>query len=432
MSYEPTRPIRPPAGGWPSQPKDSDQTEGTPPDPPQAEPEYPPEPPTVGRPVYNPAGQPPGPGYDQPRFQPRQPGYDDPGYRPAQPPQPPQPPSPQPPSPQPPPAQPPSPQPPPSQPGYDDQGYQQTQAGHVRPGYDQPPYNQPVDDRPPYDQPGYGQPGYGQPGYGQPGYGQPGYGQPGYDQPGYDQPGYDQPGNQPPPSGRPPKRRRRGRRVTMTVFTIIVLAILLLIGDRVANAVAENEMADQFTSNGFPVKPSVDITGFPFLTQLAARDFKKVLISASNIPAGPVTITSLNATLTGMHITGGFSGAKIDQINAKAFVSFGALEDAGGLGNGTGITMTPDGTNKLKITAGIGGIASDTEVAEIKQTGPQSISVQLLNNGGALGSLLSGFGSFTFKLPAGVPASLRITGFTLNDSGLTLTAAATNAVFSKT
>jgi len=215
----------------------------------------------------------------------------------------------------------------------------------------------------------------------------------------------------------------------MTIFTVIVLAILLLIGDRVANAVAENDMADQFTANGFPVKPSVNITGFPFLTQLAARDFRKVDISASNIPAGPVTITSLQATLTGMHITSSFNGATIDQVNATAFVSFGALGAA--LGSNTGITVTPDGGNRLKITAGIGGLVSDTEEAEIKQTGPQQISVQLLNSGGALGSILSGLGSFTFNLPAGVPPSLRITGLTVNNTGLTLTAAATNATFSK-
>jgi hypothetical protein len=372
MNYEPTQPLRPSAGGWQNQPEDTDQPAGRPPDPPEAEPEYPPEPPTVGRPVFNPKN--PETGYDEPPYQPPQAGH---GQSP--------------------------------QAGYG----QQPQAGYGQQpaGYDQQP-----------------QAGYDQPPYNQPRYGQPSDDRPPYDQPPYDRPPYDQPAYQP-PAARPPKRRRRGRRVTMSIFAVIVLAILLLIADRVGNAIAENEMADQFTSNGFPVKPSVDITGFPFLTQLAARDFHKVLISASNIPAGPVTITSLNATLTGMHITGGFSGAKVDQLNATAFVSFGALGDA--LGSTTGITITPDGTNKLKITAGVGGIISDTEVAEIKQTGPQTISVQLLNSGGALGSLLSGLSPFSFTLPAGVPASLRITNVTLNSTGLTLTAAATDATFSK-
>lgn len=222
----------------------------------------------------------------------------------------------------------------------------------------------------------------------------------------------------------------------MALFTIIVLAILLVIGDRVALAVTENEMASQFMANGLPVKPSVTIEGIPFLTQLAAKDFKKVDISASNIPAGPVTISTLNAKITGLHISSFSSSAtaRVDHITATAFISFGALAAAGGLG-GTGITVTPDGTNKLKITAGLGGIVSDTEEAQIIQTGPQTITIKLLpSSGGVLGSLgsaLGSFASYSFTLPKGVPSSLRITGLTLNSQGLTLSAAASNAVFSK-
>jgi hypothetical protein len=217
----------------------------------------------------------------------------------------------------------------------------------------------------------------------------------------------------------------------MALFTLIVLAILLVIGDRVALAITENEMASQFAANGFPVKPSVTIEGFPFLTQLAAKDFKKVDISASNIPAGPVTISTLKATITGLHISSFSSSAtaRVDHLTATAFISFGALAAAGGL-DGTGITVTPDGTNKLKITAGIGGL-SDTEEAQITQTGPQTISVKLLpSSGGVLGSLLSSFASFSFTLPKGVPASIRITGLTLNTQGLTVSAAASNATLS--
>jgi hypothetical protein len=229
------------------------------------------------------------------------------------------------------------------------------------------------------------------------------------------------------------RRRRRVRRSVVVVFTVVVLAILLTIGDRVANAVAENNMASQFTANGFPVKPSVTIEGFPFLTQLAAKDFKKVDISASNIPAGPVTIDSLHATITGMHISGFSSSAnaRVDHITATAFISLGALAAAGALGNGTGVTITQDGADKLKITAGIGGIVTDSEEAVIKQTGPQTISIQILNSGSVLGDLLNAFGPFSFTLPKGVPASLRITSLVLNKDGLTVSAAASNATFSQ-
>ena len=238
------------------------------------------------------------------------------------------------------------------------------------------------------------------------------------------------PGYQGGPGVPAPRRRRRGRRWTMTIFGVIVLLILLVIGDRVALAVAENDMANQFVANGFPVKPSVTIEGFPFLTQLIARDFHKVDISASNVPAGPLTITSAKGTLTGLHINSSFKSATADHVTVTLFASFGALAAAGGL-NGTGVTIAPAGPNLLKITASLGGVLSDTEKAKITQTGPRQISVQIVNSGSPIGGVLSSFGSYTFSLPQGVPPSLRITGVFLNSQGLTITAAASHANLSQ-
>jgi hypothetical protein len=254
---------------------------------------------------------------------------------------------------------------------------------------------------------------------------------------------------QQPPSGRqwgtpgaPPRLRRPGQRRTrrwvMAVFTVVVLLVLLVIGDRVANAITENAFASQFQSQGVPVKPSVNIEGFPFLTQLAAKDFNKIDISASNIPVqipetgGTLTITSVHATVNGLHISGysTSANAKVDHITATVFVSFGSLAAAGSLG-GTGVTLTQAGPNTVKITAGVAGL-SDSEEATITQTGPQEITIAIKDTGGLGGILGSiGFNSFKFDLPKVVPASLRITAVTLNSQGLTVSAAASNAVFTQ-
>jgi LmeA-like phospholipid-binding len=249
-----------------------------------------------------------------------------------------------------------------------------------------------------------------------------------------------QPPVQQPPPDAPPRvpRKRRVRRSVMALFGVIVLLILLVIGDRVALAITENDMASQFQQNGLPVKPSVTIEGFPFLTQLAAKDFNKVDISASNVPVslptgGSLSITSINATINGLHISSFSStaSARVDHISATAFISFGALTAAGGIGDGTGITVTPAGQNTVKITAGIGGIFSDTEEAQITQTGPQTINIKVLPSDSPVGSVLGSLGSFSFNLPPGVPASLKITNLSLNSQGLTVSASATNATFSK-
>ncbi len=246
-----------------------------------------------------------------------------------------------------------------------------------------------------------------------------------------DQGGY-QGGYQDAPPPPQPRRRHRVRHSVIALFIILVLALLLVIANFVGKAIAENDMANQFTANGFPVKPSVNIEGFPFLTQVAAKDFRKVVITASNVPAGPVTIASLNATIIGMHLNSSWNGATIDQLTATAFIPLGSL--TGGisseLGDAASLTAVPDGTDRLKVTGTVLG-ASASGVVEIKQTGPQQITVELPTVGGLVGSLLGSSASFPINLPAGVPPSLRITGLTLNGSGLTLSAAATNATFSK-
>jgi DUF2993 family protein len=269
---------------------------------------------------------------------------------------------------------------------------------------------------------GYG-PQDGPQGYG-PQDGPQGYGPQDYGPQGYE-----------PQDGPPPKPRRRRRPVRKSViafFILLVLAIVLVIANFVGRSIAENDMADQFTANGLPVKPSVNIEGFPFLTQVVQKDFKKVVISASNIPAGPVTISSLNATITGMHLNSSWNGATIDHLNATAFVSLSSLTDgiSSELGDGVSLTAVPDGANKLKVTGTVLGLSASADV-EIKQTGPQQITIELPKTGGLVGTLMGAAPSFPINLPAGVPPSLRITGLTLNGQGLTLSAAATDATFSK-
>ncbi len=127
----------------------------------------------------------------------------------------------------------------------------------------------------------------------------------------------------------PPPRYRRRRRRRWPFVGLIVILLILVVGDRVANAYTENQMASQVQSSlDLSGKPTVTIQGIPFLTQLAARDFRTVNVNASNETAGTggqLEIKSLTATLHGMHIHG-LNSATIDQFNASALITFTALE----------------------------------------------------------------------------------------------------------
>jgi hypothetical protein len=214
--------------------------------------------------------------------------------------------------------------------------------------------------------------------------------------------------------GRAARPRRRHRGLTITAVVVLVLLILAVVADRVAAGIAENEAASQIKSAGFPVKPKVNIEGFPFLTQLAARDFHKVDISASNVKEGPLTIASVNATGQGVHLTSSFNGATVDQINGTALVTFAGLSSAAGLSDG--ITLSNGGNNELKANIDLGFI-SGTALAQVTRANSHQIEVKIVNAGPIPLSALGNASDFKISLPS-LPAGMTIQSVNVTAQGV--------------
>jgi len=227
----------------------------------------------------------------------------------------------------------------------------------------------------------------------------------------------------------PPARARRRRR-RWPWITLIVIVLVLVIGDRVANAYAEDQMASQIQSSlALSGKPHVTIQGFPFLTQLAARTFKTVNVNASNETAGPggqLDIASLTATLHGMHIHG-TNSATVDQFTASALVTFTALAQAGGIPQG--ITLSADGPNQIKATVDILGFSSDATV-KVTQVGGNKINVRVTDFGGVPADVLGNLVDFNISIPK-LPAGVTIQRISITQQGLRITAAGTNTTLSQ-
>jgi hypothetical protein len=264
--------------------------------------------------------------------------------------------------------------------------------------------------------------------------GQPGAGPSAYDPASYGQSSYGPRG----PAGRRPRRRRR--RWTMVIFTVIVLLIVLVIGDRVAKAVAENDIADQIKSGDSQINPSVNIPGFPFLTQIVAHDINQIDISASNVPAGPISITSVNAVAKGVHINGSFNGGKVDSITATVFVGFGSVSSAlSSQGQGiVGLTLASAGPDKIKATVSFAGVASLSETGTVTMEGNQ-VNITFPQGGssggiaGAIGSALGAGDSLpnlSFPIPK-LPAGLKVASFNVTSQGIVVNAAAQNTSLSE-
>ena len=231
----------------------------------------------------------------------------------------------------------------------------------------------------------------------------------------------------------PPARTRRRRR-RWPLITLIVIIVVLVVGDRAANAYVENQMASQIQSSlGLSGKPSVTIQGFPFLTQLAARDFKTVNVNASNetitsssVGSGLLKVASLTATLHGMHING-LNSATIDQFNASALINFTALGNVGGIPQG--ITLSADGPNQIKADISIGPL-SDSAVAQVTKTGSNQINVKVIDAGGIPVDVLGNLANFSFSIPK-LPAGVTIQSISVTQQGLRITAAGQNTTLNQ-
>ena len=230
------------------------------------------------------------------------------------------------------------------------------------------------------------------------------------------------------PSGRPRRRRHRGRG---WLIALVVLIVVLVAADFGAKAFAENAIASKIDSSGLGTKPSVNIEGFPFLTQIAAHDVKQIDISATNIPTdnGKVVISSLHATATGVHLNSSFNGATINQINGNATISFASLENA--LGVSGILTLSPDpadGPDAVQASAPI--IGSVT--GKIELTSPTKLTLALGSFSG-LASLFSGAlpaQNTVIDIPT-LPAGLVVRSVSVTSQGIVATASAQNTTLSQ-
>jgi hypothetical protein len=252
------------------------------------------------------------------------------------------------------------------------------------------------------------------------GYGQADYG----DGPGsYDQATYGQ-------QAAPPRRRRRKRwPIVLAVLVVLILAILG-IGDQVAKAVAQNTIAQKIQSSGLSAKPSVSIEGWPFLTQLAAKDIKVIDISGNNETAsGSKVAFNFTAKATGVHLSSLSSGASatVDNINGQAVLPFSSVATLLPI---SGVTLSPDpskGPNAIQADLGIAGSVTGT----VQLSGPSKIVVSLNGATGLASILGSASGqSYTIDIPQ-LPAGLVVRSVRVTSQGIVATASATHTTLSQ-
>jgi DUF2993 family protein len=235
-------------------------------------------------------------------------------------------------------------------------------------------------------------------------------------------------------------QQRRGSRGRKLVIGLVVLIALLVGLDFGGRAFAESEAATQLQKHGFPTKPNVSIGGFPFLTQAISKHFDQITISASNIPAGPLTITSLHVVANDVRINSytSFTGGSTGALNGTIFISLGSL--GGALSNfgpiasfvtgGQGLKVTTVGANEVKGSLMVGGgLLSWSATWKVTSDGPNQIDLHLISSSGLPSGLLGP--AKDVKLPlSSLPAGLTLTGgLSSSGTGITAHVSATSLTF---
>jgi hypothetical protein len=151
------------------------------------------------------------------------------------------------------------------------------------------------------------------------------------------------------------------RALRKVLIALVVLAVLFVAADRLAVSLAEDRATEEI-ANAQGVadagKTSVDIKGFPFLTQIAAKELDEVDAKMDGMkaeaPGGALKVGRIHARMRELRLGDDYSTATATYAEGTALVSYEELTKAAlegvkvGFGGADGA-----GRGRVKVSAGV-------------------------------------------------------------------------------
>ncbi|MBO4254199.1 LmeA family phospholipid-binding protein [Streptomyces griseorubiginosus] len=170
----------------------------------------------------------------------------------------------------------------------------------------------------------------------------------------------------------PPTRTRR--RLILVAASLAALLIGAVAVDRAAAAHAESRTAKAFQDGmGTADRPSVHVSGFPVLPQLAEGRLNHVDLTAHDIPANgttrPLPVTKLTVGMDGLKTSGSAGEAHARSVRATARLSYADVSNALGLEVSQG-----DEPGRIDATAGLPLVGDVTVSVTVSAAGGNRIA----------------------------------------------------------
>lgn len=222
------------------------------------------------------------------------------------------------------------------------------------------------------------------------------------------------------------------------LVVLLVLAGLTLLADRVAVGIAEDRVADQLAGKGGLVgAPEVDITGFPFLTQVVAGRYEDVRVSLGAEELGQPAGTRADVSLRGVHVplrtvlSGSVQQVPVEHIDGTATLAYQLL--AAELGSDATVAREGDGLRitrtvevlryTLPVTAaGTVGLDGDQLVVDVDEAAGAGVDLP-----DAVVGRVSDLLDLRYTVPD-LPFGLQLTGVAPGPDGVDVRVEATDAV----
>jgi hypothetical protein len=224
------------------------------------------------------------------------------------------------------------------------------------------------------------------------------------------------------------------------LITLVVLVGLAVVADRVGVGIAEKRVAEQIRQQGhLSGTPTVDITGFPFLTQAVAGDYTDVRISLTAADLGQPAGTSADVSLRGVRVplsdvvSGSVQRIPVDSVDGTATLSYALLSSK--LGGDTTLRREGGGLRITKTVHVAGFTLPLTAAGTVRLSGNDLlIDVQHASGVGVtvpgfLVDRVSDLLDLRYTVPQ-LPFGLKLTGVRPGADGVEVTAGATDTVLS--
>ncbi len=243
----------------------------------------------------------------------------------------------------------------------------------------------------------------------------------------------------------------RGSKIAIVLVVVFVLILgVLFTADRVGKYEAQKAIAQQASQEltarqiTSPSKPTVNIAGFPFLTQVARGVYKKITIHVNQPSTQGVTLDHFDAVATDVHAkasdilhgTGQVTADKVTGSGSVPWNQVGKLITLTGV-DASNVTITADDQGKITAELPVSALGVTTTLVATGTVtvadGNAKVTIdQVTTKGGDTSPLINALlgqvkRSLTvqIKLPP-LPYNLVVTGVESTSAGLKVNAVATH------